>query len=698
MVTEHGPSAPDLDALACGTRRCPPEPGPGRVEATTPPAPIRGVELTQATQHFPLDGLGLPRWPNSIALVAEKELYVRLYPDTSAGAWPGGALPTAVGLEVTVDRGSDGVDVFTGPPTTLAGLSPHGRADAAGSINAVVAAVACRGRARLSIRLLDRSPSGAVVEIARHEMVLSFLRVPRIPVYVVPVGLLVDGVPGQAGAVPVAAPSDAECDLLLDEVARRFPVPALELVARAPAVTYAVAFATGPWEVAKRLNDHALATTADLVMVGVMGATWVDLVPDVWAQRYGAAVAAPAGKPGSATHELGHMLGRIHSPCQGNPDDPDYPVIPNGPAGAIEEYGFRVSAAGAGPATLSALDPTAPVFDYMGTAACAPDWTSAYGYRWAMRGARRCVWRQRAPRAERMLIDLRVADDGVAELGPSYIVETAPPTPRGTPSAVAVDLLAGDGTVLRRHRLHHLDPPTDPSAAELPTRFIEAVPWHPGTRAIRVRHAGLPVATIPIGIAMVGLVEPRVERHSEDGRQVRLIWGPGPADDETRFLVRFTNDGGGDWYVLAVDVPDTSLDLDLGGLPGGPECAFEVAATKEGRTTVRRTDPFAIEPLPRRVAIVTPRGDGDEPAVLGDAELVELIGSAFSPDLARPPLERLQWTVVDDEAEGERRLGQGERLVIPASELPGRSGQIRLTLGDDVDAVRIVRKSRGDLV
>ena len=278
---------------------------------------------------------------------------------------------------------------------------------------------------------------------------------------------------------PLNGPTRPQCRDLLGELVPRFPFPSFLPQRFADGITYPTAYEMNLADVKEQLSKHDLATTVDLVTIGVIGADWlVKVDPNVLGLGGGGVVVSPAVDPDTAAHELGHVLGRLHAPCRQGAPDPGFPDYWPSPPGSIGEVGFR---AVAGTPGIEALGPDVS-YDFMGGAGCAPAWTSAYGWEQAIRSVRRCAWRRRPPPAARMLLNLVVTDPDSAALGPSYLLCVRPPAPTGRLSAYRVELLRADGRLLGRHRLHELDLVHATSGQPFPKRFLEAVSWDPAVR------------------------------------------------------------------------------------------------------------------------------------------------------------------------------------------------------------------------
>lgn len=146
----------------------------------------------------------------------------------------------------------------------------------------------------------------------------------------------------------------------------------------------------------------------------------------------------------TVAHELGHNLGRDHSPCGDVEDaDPSFPYA----GGGIGEPGYDI--------TDNALRGPGGLYDYMGY--CRPRWTSDYTYRNILE------WRRNDPLAldggdpepmaaaiateqSGLLLWGRVNDAGV-ELNPAFALEARPVLPEAEGPHILRGL-AADGSLL----------------------------------------------------------------------------------------------------------------------------------------------------------------------------------------------------------------------------------------------------------
>ena len=162
----------------------------------------------------------------------------------------------------------------------------------------------------------------------------------------------------------------------------------------------------------------------------------------------------------TVAHELGHLLGRGHAPC-GNPSKPDagFPYA----GGAIGAYGLDLFTLKVKPVNVS---------DVMGY--CPPSWISDYNwngmlaFQSAAAGAAGTL--EPGEAAEGLLIWGRISRDQVV-LEPAFRVRApADPLPPGGPHHL--DLLAGDGQVLRTVRFEATEVVDLPGAEEHHFAFV----------------------------------------------------------------------------------------------------------------------------------------------------------------------------------------------------------------------------------
>ena len=140
-----------------------------------------------------------------------------------------------------------------------------------------------------------------------------------------------------------------------------------------------------------------------------------------------------------AAHEIGHNLGRRHAPCGGATGiDPAFPY-----SGArIGQYGYDI--------VRKELKTASGFRDLMSY--CEPQWVSDYTYK-ALLDNQWHFGRSLSNAVEDALLIRVQVEDGSAEIGPIYRLDTATNTTRAT-TDYSIDLFAADGTLLGTHNVN----------------------------------------------------------------------------------------------------------------------------------------------------------------------------------------------------------------------------------------------------
>jgi hypothetical protein len=409
--------------------------------------------------------------------------------------------------------------------------------------------------------------------------------------------------------------------------------------------------------------------------VGVLPAGWAASKP-AYRGRGGTcgALVVSAGDVVVAGHELGHVLGRLHSPhgSQSNPD-PRFPWQYGEPKGNIGEWGLTTDAG-----ILKLLSP-ADIYDYMGVIEHV--WTSPYGWEQTLRAIVARRWATARADRDQYVNQKTYAFSVKVEAGRAtdlegYVIDGRPFTVEDGSAAYSVDLLDESGVVLSSHALVGSEayPPADSTGAEY---FANAIAWDDRTAKVVIREGH-----VRLGEFMAGNPAPVPSNLglelSDDGAMAALSWSA-DAGDHVRFMVRYSHDGGTTWFPLAVDLLETNGQFDLSGLPAGGACVIEVAASTGISTATAQTETFSRSPQPLRPSILHPRRGTTFTA----DDVIEFIGDAWSPDRPYADEEEFRWSLLSPSSEP---LGVGRRLVVPASALPVGHCQIGLEIaGGDAD-------------
>lgn len=289
-----------------------------------------------------------------------------------------------------------------------------------------------------------------------------------------------------------------------------------------------------------------------------------------------------AGSPEASetmSHELGHNFGRGHVRCTGYEFNPDtnYPY----PDGRIGQYGLD-------PETKSLYDPTRYA-DYMSY--CDPIWTSDYTF-WNIYQHRQAAGvrsDETGQESQALYVHGVISPQGEVSLLPAYRQPAKIAPAEG--GRYRVELLGERRNVLAEYAF---DPVEIPDATGFYS-FGFFIPDFEGLSGLRIREGGealaekfvreKPFATRRLAEAL-SLAPSR-------GR-LTLRWGAvDHPSSAVVYRVRVSRDGGQNWQVLALDLPQAELPLP-GGLEGG-EVWLEIQAS-DGIHTLTQSFPLQIEP------------------------------------------------------------------------------------------------------
>jgi hypothetical protein len=634
--------------------------------------PITGIERTQATQYFKINGKGSGyAADNSVPLVEGKDLVLRVYVRSDSVWWP--HAPTSVTGKVSY-AGHPDLTPLNGPIGALA-RSAIDRSNAGHTLNFRVPGAHCTGTVTFKVTVWDPAhPADASSAFLSRTITLTFDVVPRVRVH----GVLIHYT---GKGLDIAAPSGIDLVNTLVWVGRTYPIrgfnyTACEVVEFNGDLTVGGGGGCGTgWNQLFNMlwNMRAASGTND-VFVGLLPAG----VPTSGVIGCGGGGVAIAYNGGGSVlaQEIGHAFGRAHAPC-GNPGgpDPNYPTYDSYPSGSIGEFGFDSAS--------SQIFNPASTFDFMSY--CGPVWTSPYTYiglKGAITASPAAMHPDRAGgrdvEREYLYLNYRMHRDGRVQLLPSFHLHGRPPAEGpGRETDVGCDLLGPEGDVLETHRCTITNPHIDPDGPVV--EFHEAIPWSDDVRAIAFRRGPDVSYTLDVEDRPPEVAAPTVKRTEREPTLARIEWGPkrtkaAAAKEPVTYLVRYSHDDGQTWRALAADLQDARLVVNLDLLPGGERCVFQVVASSGIRTATATSEPIEVPLKPRRAEILAP-ADGTTVAQ-GDA--LELLGGGFSPDFETAEAEDVVWTSSRDGA-----LGIGYQVVTEHLS-PGRH-RIALTVPDGLD-------------
>ena len=273
------------------------------------------------------------------------------------------------------------------------------------------------------------------------------------------------------------------------------------------------------------------------------------------------------GGDDTAAHEIGHNLGRYHSPnpssC-GQPSnvDPAYPYA----NGIIGQFGFKVNEL---PSQTVVSKNAYDIMNY-----CDNQWVSDYTYQGLYYDQVQALNAVAQPEQDSLYIRARIDENGIVEIEPVYEFLSSPETPAES-SEYVVQFSDETGSVVAEYPVAVMY--AEENGYEI--RSIHSRVPRPDKpfSAFRIARNGLEVARREVNNqSAAATTAPTLVR---DGDTLTLQWGAAglPA------LVRYSTDNGQSWSTLAVDAKDGRLSLLLADLPGG-SLQFQVILPDGGET------------------------------------------------------------------------------------------------------------------
>ena len=361
------------------------------LEPVVPPGPgesrgdliIVDAEFNQATQHFRSDKhLNAANvFPdNSIRLIANKPTGVRLYVDYDVNS--GLAPITTLSGEVEVTAGAI---VQTITPWNV--IAPRrdtevDRTQVGHTVNFTLPESLCTGSIRVRAKVF--SAADPTQFSATFERTLTFIDGPAIPVFCV--GINYTGTDVKPGATPadLAAPPQSEFTTLFTFMEQVYPIPGVTQTGYMT-MDYSKAIKSDITKGCDKFDDllealRDLRGDATDFFFGLIN-VGVDRGTVGGCGTKGDVCAGTIGRGDLAGHEMGHVFGRKHAPCDNvtrckrplDTDD-DYPQYAGYPSDSIGEHGFDTSDG-------SIRDP-AMSFDVIGYS--KPRWIGPYTYKAVM--------------------------------------------------------------------------------------------------------------------------------------------------------------------------------------------------------------------------------------------------------------------------------------------------------------------------
>ncbi len=602
---------------------------------------------------------------------------LRVYPDV---------LPTATkpigqltGVVETKPTGSTTSHIprtpynFSVPPRRLSQVA---RKNANDTLNFRIPGNLCRGSLDFRITIFDaQHPAEAGFTASPRSMTLQFVETAPLKIRLVRIRYK-----NAARAMDIPAASTADFWMTAQLTLKTFPIPRIDVVRDSVELydgDFTSFFASGGpgaqgstgtiFEILKRLR------TAE----GLAGdVRYLAIIPGFPTNRTGAQGWAAARLQiaevfdGHAmAQELGHNSGFPgHAPgCGAGSPDPNYPIYDGYPSASIGEFGFDT-------VNSVVFDP-AITRDFMSY--CRNPWVSPYTYLKLLRtftSAARAAPQTLFAQQQVMTFSFAVHRNGkVNHFKPGLDAVVPPPVFTGTVTPYTVELHDQDGNPLVSQRLR-LYPPLQTLDDAVLDFFVE-IPRRDDATSVVIRQDDktLYKHTIAKSDPVVTLrsLKMAAKARAVQTGTIPVGWaGKGARDSSARYTLRYSNDGGRSWFLLADDLTQKEFTVDLDELPGGDECVLQVTAASGLRTATATSESFKVARKPRAIEILSPK-NGD---VVEASQSVSLFGFSQSLEGSGDP-DGLNWSSSID-----GYLGSGNQ-VIPAMLTPGRH---RITLsGDD---------------
>ena len=652
---------------------------------------VAGVEDTQAVQFFDYFGQGSgAASSNSVPLVDRKALIIRVYVALERHSAP---FPTRVSgtIEYTTDAGTFGPEPALNGPIAARVAGDVDRGRAGDTLNFRIPASRCRGRLR-SAKVTIGDPGQPGFELSWALNPRTFREVPQLPLH----GVLIHYT---GGGRDLTAPTGADLVNSLAYLARVYPISGIqytgcEVIDFDGDLTRGGGGCGNGWgDLLDELSSMRSASGRDDIYLGLLP-TGTPVNRFVGCGRTGVC-ATFSGSQITVAHEIAHSLKRKHAPC-GDPANVDdsYPDYDSYPSASIGEFGVNNE-------TVAVKDP-ATTFDVMSY--CGPKWVSPYTYQGIMdrlvatRAARATEVAEVVDMPEDLLhLALRVISRSRVELRPSYHFAGPRLADRGDDSPYRCALLDADGETLSEAVAQAPDPHQDPGGEVVDLTAV--LPWDDRVAGVSVRRGETVVGTVsvPTRAPAVRLVQ-SVTTAMARADQVRLEWeeetpsppeptvtagdGTEPGDTAarpgagpTRYLLRYTHDGGESWQAVAANLTGRSRMVDLGLLPGGEHCRFQILATSGLHTSLTDTEEFEVSRKPRRAYLLAP-GEG---VTVGAGVPLMLRGGGFSPDAGVSEFDDVTWS-----SDRDGHVGTGYEAQVTLT--PGRH-RLTLTVPDGLGGV-----------
>lgn len=256
-----------------------------------------------------------------------------------------------------------------------------------------------------------------------------------------------------------------------------------------------------------------------------------------------------------------------------------------------------------------------------------------------------------------LLVSGEVHSDGTGSLEPAYMHDTDATVtqPTGTAYCLTLEDATGSDLTSDCFDLSFVDPET---GEELDTDyFTRFLPYDSAAARLVLSQDAAELDAVPVSAhaPAATMLYPNGGESLSD--TVTVTWTDSDEDgDSLTYALDYSTDDGVSWYHLALDLTETSLEVDLTQLPGSATARFQVRATDGIHTTADASDAaFSVPDRPPAVIISLPAAD----LTVTEGQPIELQGSAY--DMEEGPLgaTELSWASDVDGA-----LGTASNLLL----------------------------------
>lgn len=481
---------------------------------------VTDAEITQGIQHFRsatfLDSANV--FPdNSIRLVANKPTAVRLWIDydRNAGLPP---IATLTGLMTVTDANGGVRAVLPNNVVTPKYESQIKRANVDDTLNFIIPEDACRGAVTFSVKVFSQADVNQFA--ADFVRTLNFEDMPTLKVFAV--GVNYTGTDTIAGK-PTAAPVATDFATLFTTTELLYPIPQVQQTGYMT-LDYDDDIQSDISKGCDKFDDlrdavKDLRGDSTDVFYGLLN-TGVDTGSVGGCGGDGGACVGMIGQGGTAAHEMGHVFGRQHAPCDNvtrcarplNTDDA-YPRYAGYDSDSIGEFGFNTTSA-------KVLNP-GDAHDMMGYS--GNNWISPYTYKALMTrvpqdnggiagSAAAAVsagsWprgpitvNERIPMARPHLFTrFTIERDRSVEWTAAFHFPTGPQPVHGTRTKFVIEQRDGQGRVLLSEYLYENRSSCGCSGGDClwPRKFRQDIPYDPEARTLVILECDKEIFSVAI--------------------------------------------------------------------------------------------------------------------------------------------------------------------------------------------------------